>query len=84
MFLAGTSAFLIGQKKSKKELSLFLLKRGIWLILLELTLINFGWNFDISFTNIYFIVIWALGISMIVLAGLIYLPNNLILLIGEL
>ena len=39
MFLAGTSAFLIGQKKSKKELSLFLLKRGIWLILLELTLI---------------------------------------------
>jgi uncharacterized membrane protein len=82
MFLAGTSAFFIGQKKSKKELSLFLLKRGIWLILLELTIINFGWNFDISFTNIYFIVIWALGISMIMLAGLIYLPNKLILLIG--
>jgi uncharacterized membrane protein len=82
MFLAGTSAFFVGQKKSKKELSLFLLKRGIWLILLELTLINFGWNFDISFTNIYLIVIWALGISMIVLAGLIYLPNKLILLIG--
>ena len=82
MFLAGTSAFFVGQKKSKKELSLFLLKRGIWLILLELTIINFGWNFDIAFTNIYFIVIWALGISMIVLAGLIYLPNTLILLFG--
>lgn len=82
MFLAGTSAFLVGQKKTKKELSLFLFKRGLWLILLELTLINFGWNFDITFTNIYFIVIWALGISMIVLAGLIYLPYKLILLIG--
>jgi uncharacterized membrane protein len=82
MFLAGTSAFLIGQKKSKKELSLFLLKRVLWLIFLELTLIVFEWNFDITFTNIYFIVIWALGISMIALAGLIYLPNKLILLIG--
>lgn len=82
MFLAGTSAFLTGQRKSKKELSVFLVKRGIWLVLLEITLINFGWNFDITFTNIYFIVIWVLGISMIVLAGLIYLPKQLILLIG--
>ena len=48
MFLAGTSAFLVGQKKTKKELSVFLLTRGLWLILLELTLVNFGWNFDIS------------------------------------
>jgi len=82
MLLAGTSAFLVGQKKSKKELSVFLFTRGIWLILLEFTVVNFGWNFDISFTNIYFIVIWALGISMIALAGLIHLPWKIILLIG--
>ena len=82
MFLAGTSAFLVGQKKTKKELSLFLLTRGLWLIVLELTLINFAWNFDIAFTNIYFIVIWALGVSMIVLAGLIHLPKIWILLLG--
>lgn len=82
IFLAGTSAFLTGQKKSKKELSLFLLKRGTWLILLELTLINFLWNFDIAFHNIYFIVIWALGISMVFLAAIIHLPKYLIILIG--
>ncbi|MCW3119832.1 MAG: hypothetical protein JWM28_3914 [Chitinophagaceae bacterium] len=82
MFLAGTSAFLVGQRKSKKELSLFLLKRGLWLIFLELVLFDFAWNFDISFTNIYFIVIWALGFSMIALAGLIHLPKKLILLIA--
>jgi len=82
MFLAGTSAFFMGQRKTKKELSVFLLTRGLWLILLELTVVNFGWNFDISFTNIYFITIWALGVSMIVLAGLIHLPKQLILLIG--
>jgi uncharacterized membrane protein len=82
VFLAGTSAFLVGQRKTKKELSVFLLTRGIWLVILEFTLISFEWNFDIAFTNIYFIVIWALGISMIALAGLIHLPNKLILLIG--
>jgi uncharacterized membrane protein len=82
MLLAGTAAFLVGQKKSKPALSRFLLTRGLWLILLELTVVNFGWNFDITFTNIYLIVIWALGVSMIVLSGLIYLPNKLILLIG--
>jgi uncharacterized membrane protein len=82
MFLAGTAAFISGQKKSKKELSLFLLTRGLWLIFLELTLFAFEWNFDISFSNIYFIVIWALGISMIFLAALIHLPFKLILIAG--
>lgn len=82
MLLAGTSAFLVGQRKTKKELSLFLLKRGLWLILLEFTVINFAWNFDIAFTNIYFVVIWALGVSMIVLAALIHLPLKFIFLFG--
>ena len=82
MFLAGTSAFFISQRKNKKQLSLFLLKRGLWLILLELTVILFAWNFDIAFSNIYFIVIWALGVSMIFLAGLIHLPLKAILFIG--
>jgi len=82
MFLAGTSAFFMGQRKTKKELSVFLITRGFWLIFLELTVVNFGWNFDIAFTNIYFITIWALGVSMIVLAGLIRLPKLMILCIG--
>src|SRR6188472_994177 len=56
MFLAGTSAYFVGQRKTKAALSGFLVKRGLWLILLELTLIGFAWNFDIAFTNIYFIV----------------------------
>ena len=82
MFLAGTSAFLNGQKKTKKELSLFLLKRGLWLVFIELVITNFGWDFAITFPSILFIVIWALGISMIALAVLIYLPRQLILATG--
>jgi uncharacterized membrane protein len=79
MLLAGTSAFLMSRKKTKTELSVFLVKRGLWLVFLELIVVNFGWNFNIAFPMLLFITIWALGISMIVLAGLIHLPKKLIL-----
>jgi uncharacterized membrane protein len=83
VFLSGTSAFLMSQRKTKKELSLFLLTRGLWMLLLELTVINFGWYFDIHFTNLFDLsVFWALGGSMIALAGLIFLPLPLIISIG--
>jgi uncharacterized membrane protein len=78
-FLAGLSAFLVGRKKSIGGLSVFLLKRGLWLVLIEVTIVNFGWYFDIHFTTINLIVIWALGVSMIVLAALIHLPKTVIL-----
>jgi uncharacterized membrane protein len=79
MMLAGTSAYFIGQKKSKSELSVFLVKRGLWLVFLELVVVNFGWNFNITFPMFFFITIWALGISMIILAGVIHLQPKLIL-----
>ena len=84
IFLAGTSAFLIGFRKSKQELSVFLLKRGIWLIILELTIVNFAWFFNVQFSLITLFVIWALGIGMIVLAAFIHLPFKAILAIGVL
>lgn len=82
MLLSGVSAFLNGQKKTKKELSWFLFTRGLWLILLEMTLVNFGWNFDIQFHTILFITIWALGISMVFLSLLIFLPLKLTLILS--
>jgi uncharacterized membrane protein len=82
MFLAGTSAFMVGQRKTKKELSVFLLKRGLWLVFVELVITNFGWNFAIGFPSILFIVIWALGVSMIALSVLIHLPKKIILAVG--
>lgn len=82
MFLSGTSAFLMGQKKTKRELSVFLLTRGLWLIFLELTIVGFGWSFQFDIHYFGLLVIWALGTSMIVLSGLVWLPFNAILLIG--
>jgi uncharacterized membrane protein len=76
IFLAGTSVFLSSSRgKSKPELSRFLLTRGIWLIILEVTVLRFAmvFSFDYSFVN--FTVLWAIGWSMIALAGLIYLPT---------
>src|SRR5262245_3718554 len=51
IFLAGTSAFLMGQKRTKKELSWFLVKRGCWLVLIEVFIISLGWSFN-PFYNI--------------------------------
>src|SRR5882672_9249809 len=82
VFLAGTSAFLVGSRKGKSELSAFLLKRGLWLIVLEFTVINFSWFFNIHFSFIALTVIWALATSMIILGGAIHLPFKAILVIG--
>ncbi|MHA4810219.1 DUF1624 domain-containing protein [Flavitalea flava] len=79
-FLAGLSAFMVGKRKNLNELSGFLLKRGLWLVFMELILMNFGWHFDIHFRDIVFQVIWVLGISMIFLAGLIHLPHRYLIL----
>jgi uncharacterized membrane protein len=74
VFLAGTSAGLqAAAGKTKSELARFLLTRGLWLIFLELTVIYFGWTFNFT-PSAFLQVIWAIGVSMIVLAGLIFLP----------
>src|SRR6476660_4316838 len=46
VFLSGTSAFLAGQKKTKKELSAFLIKRGLWLVFAEVAIISLAWTFN--------------------------------------
>ena len=78
-FLAGTSAFMVGKRKSKSELSSFLLKRGLWLVFIEMTIVNFAWYFDVYFRSPGLLVIWSLGVSMIVLAALVHLPRKFIL-----
>lgn len=81
-FLAGISAFLVGRRKSKNELTSFLLKRGIWLIFIELFVVYFGWSFNIHFNHFGLLVIWSLGISMIFLAAIIHLSMKNILILS--
>jgi uncharacterized membrane protein len=75
IFLAGTGAFLSASRgKSKHELSKFLLKRGLWLVLLELTFLRVAWFFNLILLAQPVQVIWCLGWSMVALSALIYLP----------
>jgi len=75
IFLAGLSAFLYGRGRSTEELSRFLLIRGLWLILIDLTLIKFGWRFEVDPYRLGAGVIFVIGASMMALATLIWLPR---------
>jgi len=82
VLLAGVSAYLqMARGKSPPQLSLFLLTRGLWLIVLELTVLSFGWSFGFPYA-LFMQVIWAIGWSMIALAALVWLPRTAVLLIG--
>ena len=73
VLLAGVSARLMRSAgRSTRDVSLFLFTRGLWLIVLEILVINPSWQFDFNFVVVQ--VIWVLGWSMVVLAGLIWLP----------
>ena len=82
IWLTGVSAWLFMQKHSKIETSQFLLKRGIFLILLEVTLIAFLWSGKYPPDMFFLQVIWCIGLCMIALSGIIYLQSWQIMLIG--
>src|SRR6476659_1243928 len=83
MLLAGLSAYLYGTRgHTKGEVSWFLFTRGLWLILIEFTVVSFGWNLNFDGDLFTAQVIWAIGASMIVLAGLVFLPLWAIAAIG--
>lgn len=73
VMLAGVSAYLYGTKVSRSELRKFLLTRGLWLIFIEVTIVNFAINFDFNF--IFLQVIWTIGICLILLSVMISLPR---------
>ncbi len=83
MFLAGIGLFFASGRRSKGELARLAITRGIWLIFLELTFIGFFWSLSTDF--IYYpkiAVLFAIGVSMIFMGILIYLPKPIIALIA--
>jgi len=83
VFLAGTGAFLsLTRGKTRSELSRFLWTRGLWLIFLEFTLVRTGWSFRLGSPFVVGQVIWVLGCSMIILAGLVWLPTAVVTVFG--
>lgn len=81
-FLAGVAAYYSSRKRTPAEVSWFLLTRGFWLVFLELVVVRFGWYFTWNFTYFEGLTIWALGWSMVALAGLIRLPKWALVAVG--
>lgn len=81
-FIMGLSASLIADRNSRRATARFLLVRGLWLILLELTVFGLAWSFNPGW--FWFGVIFSLGAAMLVLALLIYLPRLVLLALGAL
>jgi uncharacterized membrane protein len=80
VFLAGTSVYLQRLRgKSDLDLSRFLVTRGLWLIVLELTVIRVIIWFNMDFRFAFMLqVIWVIGVGMILLAGLLRLPLRVV------
>lgn len=84
-FLAGTGAYLAGSRgRSRAELATFLATRGLWLIFLELTVVRFGLYFDLVNAPVILTVLWSIGASFVVLAGLVFLPSQIVGALGVL
>jgi uncharacterized membrane protein len=84
-FLAGTGAYLAGSRgRSRGDLAAFLASRGVWLIFLELTVVRLGLFFDPVNAPVILTVLWSIGASFVVLAGLVFLPSRLVGALGVL
>nr|BDT32958.1 heparan-alpha-glucosaminide N-acetyltransferase domain-containing protein [Myxococcus sp. MH1] len=80
VILTGVAAWLYGQRHGgRRAASGFLFKRGLFLLVLELTVVNFAWTFQLLPPTYYFQVIGAIGLSMMVLATLLHLPRPALL-----
>ncbi len=82
IFLAGASAYLYGKKRSARERAFFLFSRGLWLIVLEVTVVRFGWIPEPFYRFTMLQVIWAIGCSMVILAPLSMLSPRVLVAIG--
>lgn len=82
VLLSGISAYLSAKNKTPKQAGNFLIKRGLWLVFVEVVIITFGLTFNPFFSLIVLQVIWAIGVSMILLGILSRISHRLVLIVG--
>ena len=82
VLLAGASAYLYGRKRTARERRRFLLTRGLWLVVLELTVVHFGWDPEPAYSFVLLQVIWAIGWSMVILAPISSLSPRVLVTLG--
>lgn len=80
--LTGLGAWLYGQSRTREDTVRFLLQRGAFLVVLELTVVGFAWTAEFPPSMLFLQVIWCIGICMIALAGLLTLSRGLQIAVG--
>ncbi|MCW3091608.1 MAG: hypothetical protein JWP81_2677 [Ferruginibacter sp.] len=84
VFLTGVSAYLAGTRRTKSELSTFLIKRGLWLVFIEVVVLSFAFSLNPFYNFITLQVLWLIGWSMVILGLLVWAPLKVIAVIGAL
>jgi uncharacterized membrane protein len=84
VFLSGTSAYLAGMRRTKSELSTFLIKRGLWLIFVEVAILSLAFSLNPLYNTIILQVMWAIGFSMLLLGLVVRAPLQVIAILGGL
>jgi len=82
VFLSGASMYISLQRKTKKELSRYLLTRGLWLIFIEVVVIRFAFFFNFYYDITFLTIIWVIGADMVLMAALIHLSDRAALILG--
>jgi uncharacterized membrane protein len=84
VFLSGISAYIAGTRRTKSELSSFLIKRGFWLVLIEVVVLTFAFTLNPFYNVIILQVLWVIGLSMVILGLLVRAPLKVIGIVGAL
>lgn len=82
ILLAGVGICLAQRRKSRGEMVAFLISRGLWLVLLELTVIRLSWSPILGQNDVPAAVIWAIGWCMVLMGLVVFLPPPVVGLLG--
>jgi uncharacterized membrane protein len=82
ILLAGTGIYLARRRKTPGAMAWFLVTRGLWLVLLELTVIKFFWFQTVDYSLVQALVIWVIGWSMVLMSAMVFLPTPVVAGIG--
>jgi uncharacterized membrane protein len=75
MFAAGMGVYLYGRNRTKGQVSRFLWTRGLWFVMLELTVMQLAYNFNFSLRYlVLLLILWIFGICLLAMAALVYMP----------
>jgi uncharacterized membrane protein len=74
ILLAGAGIFLTQRRKTRGQMVWFLVSRGLWLVVLEETIIRLAWNQGFDWTEFQAMVIWVIGWCMVLMSVMVYLP----------